>query len=137
MKKRMLCWLLALVMVFSLLPAFGMNAAAADITDPRSGFISLKKTVRRDGFFMTLSDGITPLQNTKGCPWCLNLLIDRAAQNFAALFCRIGSWLKRKSPVQIASASTAAASDPRCLKIPIPEDDEGSRRCRPPAWKRR
>lgn len=29
MKKRMLCWLLALVMVFSLLPTFGMNAAAA------------------------------------------------------------------------------------------------------------
>lgn len=31
MKKRMLCWLLALVMVFSLLPAFGMTAMATDV----------------------------------------------------------------------------------------------------------
>ncbi len=54
MKKRMLCWLLALVMVFSLLPAFGMNAAAADtavsvigsLTDTR---ITLSATTSNTG----------------------------------------------------------------------------------------
>lgn len=40
MKKRMLCWLLALVMVFSLMPAFGMNAAAADTAVSVSGSLT-------------------------------------------------------------------------------------------------
>ena len=108
----------------------------AYITNLRSGLISLKSRPK-GRFFITLSDGITSLQNTEDCPYRLNSLIDQATQNFAALFCRIGSWLKRKPPVQITSASAATACDPRCSRILIPEDDEEPQRCKPPAWKRR